>query len=237
MKTESASASSNAGTTALTADAADKTAGAGVQSSATQGGEAGGQDAAAKAAAEKAAADKVAGDKAAAEKTAADAAKAEIEIRLPEGFDAKDAGLAKFKALAKELGIKSEQAQKLFDFDVSRQKAQLAAFQASEEKADAERRDALKADKEIGGDKLDASLKLARKALAQAFPDRAILNRFASKLDGSRLGDDADMVRLLVWAGRKISEDSVTGTAGNGAGSQQKDLHREMYPTMFPKES
>lgn len=158
---------------------------------------------------------------------------AELELKLPDGFKADDAALGAFKAHAKEFGLKSEQAQKLFDLYAGSQKAAEAARVAEQEQQQKTWVEAIKADQDIGGARLDASVQSARKAM----------QRFGSPelktfLEESGLGNHPELVRAFAKAGRLLAEDSVAGSSNNGAATpanSEEALHRQLYPSMFPK--
>lgn len=126
------------------------------------------------------------------------------------------------KGLAKELGLSQDQAQKLADKAISR--GEEAATRQAEmiEAAKTEWAGAVRADKEIGGEALDANLGIAKKAL-QAFgtPELTAL------LNESGLGNHPEIIRAFYRAGKAISEDRVIL---GGQGGVQKGDARRLYP-------
>lgn len=168
------------------------------------------------------------------EKTADTKAKADapLELKLPEGVQAGEA-FEKFKGLAKEYGLKGEQAQKVVDLFVETQRQAQQEQDTKYEQLKASWRDELKTDKDIGGVKLDASVQAARKVILK-FGDAAL----REGLERTGYGDWPPLVRLMAKLGKAMGEDSVAGANG-GAPSPgaDPDAHlRKMYPTMF-KES
>jgi hypothetical protein len=79
-----------------------------------------------------------------------------------------------------------------------------------------------KADKELGGEKFDENLAVAKGALkAFGTPELTQL------LNESGLGNHPEVLRMFYRAGKAISEDSVLlGTSGNNA----PDPAKRMYP-------
>lgn len=150
---------------------------------------------------------------------------AEVELKLPEGFKADDALLGQFKATAKELGLKSEQAQKVFDLYAGAQKAQAEATQKALEAESKQWVDAVKADKDIGGANLQASLVAANKAVHQfGGPELHQL------LDATGLGNHPLVVKTFARIGKAIAEDSSAGTRGANGGNSEEARHRALYP-------
>jgi hypothetical protein len=157
----------------------------------------------------------------------ADATKEEVpeqyaDFAFEEGR-ALDTELAdEIKATAKDLGLTQSQAQKLADLAMKRTTAAQAQQAEVLEKARTEWADATKADKEFGGDALDANLSLARKAL-----DTFGTPELKALLNESGLGNHPEVIRVFVRAGKAISEDRiVTG----GAGGKPADPAKRLFP-------
>lgn len=134
---------------------------------------------------------------------------------MPEGFKADAETIGEFGTLAKELNLTQEQAQKLVDFQG---KAQGQVMAAQLDAIAQEWTDQTKADKEIGGDKFDENLAVAKTAL-----DKFATPEFRTFLDASKLGQHPEMVRLMFRVGQAISQDGfVPGRGGNAAPSAQR---------------
>lgn len=199
------------------------------------------------AAAEKPAADKTvlgaAGEKeATAKKETGDAAKgdqakadkaqqADVEVKLPDGVEADADLIGKFKPLAKELGLKSEQAQKLVDLYVGALKSGTEKHRASQEQQLKTWTDQVKADKDIGGANLEANTKAAQAAVRK-FGSPALLQF----LEATGLGSHPELVRAFAKVGKAMAEDSVAGAASGGGESKSKDPWTQLYTSMQPKE-
>ncbi len=159
---------------------------------------------------------------------------AELELRLPKGVEANDVLLEEFKPIAKELGLKSEGAQKLLDLHAKSLDALVERATKQEAEKEAERSKgwmaASRKDKEIGGAAFDANAAVARKAI-----DKFATPELRQVLVEAGLGNHPEMIRFCLRVGRALAEDSVAGsTASNAApGNQAEEIHRQLYPTMF----
>jgi hypothetical protein len=123
------------------------------------------------------------------------------EFKAPEGVEQLDPqALAVFEPIAKELGLSQEQAQKLVDIypQIQQQQAEVWSKQVTDWG------EQVKADKEIGGDKLTASVGQAQKALDQ-FGTPAL----REYLHTSGLGNHPELVRAFAKVGKMMSEDKI----------------------------
>lgn len=148
---------------------------------------------------------------------------------VPEGVVMDDAIAGDFKALAKELNLPQDAAQKVFDLGVTMsQKWAEGHSQALSEMRDGWV-ESVKADPEIGGAKLTASTAAAQKAV-QAFGSDALRDL----LNTSGLGNHPEIVRFAAAVGNAISADGIV-TGGDAGAAGQRDA-RSFYPntTMEP---
>lgn len=141
---------------------------------------------------------------------------AEIELKLPEGFQPDEALVGKFKTTAKELGLDSAKAQKVFDLYAEAQDALIQQIVAGHQAERQEEQQAwvkeIRADKEFGGEKFDASVRAARKVIEKFGPElRPWLNE-------SGLTNHPGLFRLLARIGFADTEDSSAGAGGGGKG-------------------
>ena len=156
---------------------------------------------------------------------------AKAEEQVPEQYadfafeegKALDTGLADdIKSTAKELGLTQSQAQKLADLALKRtesaqsQQAEMLA-QARDEWAGQ-----AKADKEFGGDAIEANLATARKAL-----DTFGTPELKALLNESGLGNHPEVIRFFYRSGKAISEDRVIR---GGAAGQPTDPAKRLFP-------
>lgn len=161
-------------------------------------------------------------DKAEADEEAEEAATGAPEeygdFTVAEGVVLDAAILDDFKAAAKELDLSQDKAQKLVDLGVKMRQADAEAIVAIREEWVGQS----KADTEFGGDKLDESLATAKRAL-DAFGSPALVEF----LNSTGAGNHPEIIRLLVNAGKTVSEDSFVkgGKAPPGA----RDLASRLY--------
>lgn len=159
----------------------------------------------------------------------------DIALKFPEGFKADEALLGKVKPLFKELGLKSEQAQKLADTFAAHQLELSKSAEKESEKAFADLKAGylkdLKADKDLGGAKFDATIAAAKKALTKfGTPELTKL------LDDTGFGNHPELVRFVARVGGALAEDSVAGAKGNGSSATDPNEHLwNLYPSMRPK--
>lgn len=130
------------------------------------------------------------------------------EFKAAEGQELDTAALEQFEPIARELNLTNEQAQKMVDLYGTQilpmvQKQQAEAWQKTTEQWAAD----VKADKEIGGDKLTASIGVAQRALETfGTPD------LKEYLNASGLGNHPELIKVFVKVGKAMSEDGmVTG--------------------------
>lgn len=150
------------------------------------------------------------------------------DLKLPEGAVLDAAHLDQVAAFAKANGLSQDAAQKI----VERDNATLAAYR---EKAVADWNaktqawlDASKTDKEIGGDKFDASVKVALDAR----------NRFGTPelqklLDETGAGNHPEFIRFFARVGQAMAPDRVQNPAQGGTGQSEQDVLQARYPSMF----
>ena len=152
----------------------------------------------------------------AAEKEAAEKAEKEqkqegapekYEFQAGEGVELDAEALKDFEPVARDLNLTNEQAQKLVDaypkILAGVQQRQADAWQATTEQWAAD----VKADKEIGGEKLTANLSAAQRAL-----DQFGTPELKEYLNTTGLGNHPDLVKTFVKIGKSMSEDGmVTG--------------------------
>ncbi len=153
------------------------------------------------------------------------------DFKLPDNFKANESTLTEFKAVAKDLGLTQEAAQKLVDFQTAQSAKTVQAFsdemQSHVDKTAKEWATAAKADKEYGGEEFDKNMGFASAALkAFGTPELKTL------LNESRLGNNPEVVRFMVRAGKAISQDGfIPGRASSAA----KDAASVLYGSTASK--
>lgn len=147
------------------------------------------------------------------------------EFKAPEGRDFDPDVIAQYSEVAKELNLPQDAAQKIIDkiAPALAEKQQRVLEEARNSWAES-----AKTDKEFGGDKLNDSLAAAKKAL-----DTFGSPELRTLLNESGLGNHPEVIRMMVRAGKAISEDKFVG------GSQGKqeapkgfnDYAASLYPS------
>lgn len=144
------------------------------------------------------------------------------EFEIPQGIEVDQARLDQFKGLAKELGLTADAAKKVVEMEVAR--VQQAAEQHL--KTITGWADAVKSDKEIGGDKLAENLATARKAIDLGPPELKEL------LNSTGLGNHPAVVKWALAVGKKLSEDAfVPGSKTTVPQNTEEARAARMYPT------
>lgn len=142
------------------------------------------------------------------------------EFTAGEGVELDAEALKDFEPVARELNLTNEQAQKLVDaypkILAGVQQRQAEAWQAQTEQWAAD----VKADKEIGGDKLTANLSAAQRAL-----DLFGTPELKEYLNTTGLGNHPDLVKTFVKIGKAMSEDGMVDGSNQGQRSAAEVLY------------
>ncbi|MFS8283286.1 peptidase [Escherichia coli] len=142
------------------------------------------------------------------------------EFTAGEGVELDTEALKDFEPVARDLNLTNEQAQKLVDaypkILAGVQQRQAEAWQKQTEDWAA----SVKADKEIGGDKLTANLSAAQRALDQ-FGGPAL----KEYLDSTGLGNHPELVKTFVKIGKAMSEDGMVDGSNQGQRSAAEVLY------------
>lgn len=149
---------------------------------------------------------------------AAPEAKAEVDYKfeLPEGVEVDESSATNFKALAKELEMSPDAAQKIVAF----------AAQRELQRAEAHREtvkgwgETVSADKELG--------KAENQAIARKAVETFGTPELKTLLEGSGLGNHPELVRAFFKAGQAISEGKFI--AGRTGPAPSKDVASILYP-------
>lgn len=142
------------------------------------------------------------------------------EFNMPEGVALDKTAADEFTAIAKELKLSAADAQKVADVG-----AKMAQRQAEQHATLVESWvEQVKADKDIGGDKLDENLGVARKAI-EAFGTPELKD----VLNTTGFGNHPAFIKFAYKAGKAISQDGfVTGSAKG----PETDMAKKMFPSM-----
>lgn len=128
----------------------------------------------------------------------------QYEFKLPEGVEGLETdpeAQKEFAAIAKDLNLSQKAAQQLYELGA---KNQAKSFKVLQEKVEQTRNDwavQAKADKEFGGDQIDANLAVARKALELGTPElRQVLN-------DTGMGNHPEIIRWMYRVGKTLKQD------------------------------
>lgn len=142
------------------------------------------------------------------------------EFKAGEGVDLDTEALKDFEPVARDLNLTNEQAQKLVDaypkILAGVQQRQAEAWQKQTEGW----AETVKADKEIGGDKLTANLSAAQRAL-----DQFGTQELKEYLNATGLGNHPDLVKTFVKIGKAMSEDGMVDGSNQGQRSAAEVLY------------
>ena len=142
------------------------------------------------------------------------------DLKMPEGVELDKTAADEFSAIAKELKLDQESAQKFAD--VGAKMAQRRAEQhATLVQSWVEQ---VKADKDIGGDKLQENLGIARRGL-EVFGSPELRD----VLNATGFGNHPEVIRAFYKMGKTVSEDKFV--KGSAPGSTT-DIAKRMFPTM-----
>ena len=146
------------------------------------------------------------------------------DIKVPDGMTLDDAAFADFEPVARELNLSNEQAQKLADIYSKRMTDVAQRQQESWKETTAKWVDDVKADKEIGGTNLDASVRHAQAALAKfGTPE------LKAQMDATGMGNHPELVRVFARIGKAMAEDTFVQSSRDGV---QSDPAKKMFPSM-----
>jgi hypothetical protein len=142
------------------------------------------------------------------------------EYKMPEGIELDKAAADEFSAIAKELKLDQATAQKVADVGAKMAQRQTEAHVKLVESWVEQ----VKTDTEIGGDKLDENLAVARKAM-----DAFGTPELKDVLNSTGLGNHPAVIKAFYKAGKAISEDKFVPGSPKGA---ETDIAKRMFPSM-----
>ena len=172
-------------------------------------------------------ADAAAPDQAEAPKPAAVPEK--YELKAPEGMELDASALEAATPIFKDLGLTTEQAQKLTDVYAS----QMAKVAQQQRETWTKQHEGwvsdMKADAEFGGDKFASSLSTMSHVIDKVMGNESAA--FKQMLDMTGAGNHPQMARLLYRVGKAIGEDGLVRGSSTGA-MTENDLAKSLFPTM-----
>jgi hypothetical protein len=148
------------------------------------------------------------------------------EFKLPAGVTMDAALVEKATPLLRELGLSNEAANKLVALQLQHQDAQAAEYTARTSKAWLEE---IQADKDFGGEKLEATHRASNAFLNQFDTDHSV----AKLLQEFGIGNHPGLIRMMARAAAHFAQDTFHGSTGVPSVSEEEAQHRKMYPSMF----
>lgn len=142
------------------------------------------------------------------------------DLKMPDGVQLDSAAADEFSAIAKELKLDNDAAQKIADVGAKMVQRQVESHAKLVESWTEQ----VKTDKDIGGDKLDANLGIARNAI-----DTFGSPELKALLNSTGIGNHPEVVKFAFKVGKAISEDGFVKGAPKGPAS---DPAKKMFPTM-----
>lgn len=143
------------------------------------------------------------------------------EFQMPEGVELDTVAASELSVVAKELGLTQEQAGK-----VAQVGAQMALRRQQEQRELVEQWvSEVKADKEIGGEKLNENLAIARKTI-----DTFGSTELRDFLNASGFGNNIHLIRFAHKIGKAISEDGFVKAGKQPVASRAAE--EILYPSM-----
>lgn len=153
--------------------------------------------------------------------------RADFDFRMPDGRAVDEDGMAAFRPLVAELGLNTEQAQRLIDLYVDR-------LSTTEEKSKQEFAGAVdqwcaecRSDPELGGPGFDSKLAIAKRAL-ERFGSPGLMQM----VDETMIGSHPEFVRLMYRVGRATQDDQHIMASQT---ETPKTLGEILYPDMIKK--
>lgn len=147
-------------------------------------------------------------------------------LTAPEGYPISEGALKGLNEICKSENLNEKQANAVMAY----MKGNYTTFMAQQQEAMQAQAKAwigeFQADKEFGGDKFDASLADAKRALA-TFDESGTVSKM---LNETGYGNNPEVLRIFARVGRALGEDKLIGRGGGGA--EQTPLEDRMYPNM-----
>jgi hypothetical protein len=158
----------------------------------------------------------------------ADKSKDEFTLKMPEETLLSESVLDDIASIAKEQGLSDEQAQKFLD----KQSEVISNYHEDLETQFDDQvtawGDEIKADKELGGDNLEGSIMLAKRAVTEFAGEE-----FLAELDKTGYGNHPQLFRMLTKIGKELSAGDLV--EGNRTAPDPKSFADRFYPA--PKEN
>lgn len=151
-------------------------------------------------------------------------------LKFPEGFEKNDEALSKFLEITNGAKLPADVAQQLIDMQADLTKAASEAGSKAWGEMQTKWQDEVRADPEIGGQKLEENLSHVAKLIDRYGGDQAPQIREAFALTGA--GNNPALVKFMVKVAKDLSDPNpVTGAPG----ASPRDTASLLYPTQGQK--
>lgn len=144
-------------------------------------------------------------------------------LTAPEGYPISEGALKGLNEVCKTANLNEEQAKAVMAYMQNNYTTAIAAQQEAMQAQAKAWIGEFQADKEFGGDKFDASLADAKRALA-TFDESGTVSKM---LNETGYGNNPEVLRIFARVGRALGEDKLIGRGGGGA--EQTPLEDRMY--------
>lgn len=139
----------------------------------------------------------------------------EYEIKLPEDTRLSDADKERIAQFAKEQGLSKDAAQKLVEDESRARDEYFSDLQNQHKEMIDEWATAVKNDKELGGEKFNESVEMAKRVVT-----RFGTQQFMDDLDNSGYGNHPEVVRVFARIGRSMGDDIMVKPGSHSAGDR-----------------
>lgn len=146
-----------------------------------------------------------------------------LELKLPDGSLLDQSALDGIAQLAKEQGLSPKQAQALVEKQAATLKAYSDKVVSDWTKQREAWSEAIKADKEIGGDQMPKSVELAKQVVSKFGSED-----FRKALNETGFGNHPELVRIFARIGKMIGNDTLV-RASTSPATSKKPLEEVFY--------
>ena len=146
-------------------------------------------------------------------------------LTAPEGYPISEGALKGLNEVCKNANLNEEQANAVMAYMKGNYTSAMASQQEAMQAQAKTWIGEFQADKDFGGDKFNASVADAQRALA-TFDEGGTVSKM---LHETGYGNNPEVLRIFARVGRALGEDQLIG---KGGGAEKKPLEDRMYPNM-----
>lgn len=145
------------------------------------------------------------------------------DFTVPEEMGVDQTALEAFIPVAKDLNLSQDQAQKLVDVQSDLVQKHAEAQMEAWGETQKQWREDVKTDTEVGGDKMDSQVTLAKKAL-----DKVGTPELRALLDATGTGNHVEFIRFFARVGELIGDDTMH--FGGASSTEPQDAAKILFP-------